>query len=134
MFARIALRSTLAAATRTPLASTTSLTAPRAFSTLMAGRPAAAVAPTTASRTTAGASSSLASLLAQSSSSSSSAWSQSPMFGLQQLRCMSKFGSEYQPSVIKRKRKWGFLTRIASKAGRKILARRMLKGRKYVSH
>ncbi|KAJ3353346.1 39S ribosomal protein L34, mitochondrial [Allomyces javanicus] len=45
-----------------------------------------------------------------------------------------KFGTEYQPSIIRRKRKWGFLARTNSKAGRKILHRRMLKGRKYLSH
>ncbi|KNE71387.1 ribosomal protein L34 [Allomyces macrogynus ATCC 38327] len=45
-----------------------------------------------------------------------------------------KFGTEYQPSIIRRKRKWGFLARANSKAGRKILHRRMLKGRKYLSH
>ncbi|ORZ35533.1 hypothetical protein BCR44DRAFT_40126 [Catenaria anguillulae PL171] len=49
-------------------------------------------------------------------------------------RFMSKFGSEYQPSIIRRKRKWGFLARNKSRLGRKILARRVLKGRKWLSH
>ncbi|KAI9179025.1 39S ribosomal protein L34, mitochondrial [Blastocladiella emersonii ATCC 22665] len=51
-----------------------------------------------------------------------------------QARFMGKFGTEYQPSIIRRKRKWGFLARIKSRLGRNIVARRILKGRKYVSH
>ncbi|KAL7753749.1 39S ribosomal protein L34, mitochondrial [Sorochytrium milnesiophthora] len=58
----------------------------------------------------------------------------SPFTGLMGQRFMGKFGSEYQPSTLRRKRKWGFLARISTKAGRKILWRRMLKGRKYLSH
>lgn len=43
-------------------------------------------------------------------------------------------GAEYQPSQRKRKRKHGFLARKRSLGGRKILIRRLAKGRKYLSH
>lgn len=39
----------------------------------------------------------------------------------------------FQPSLIRRKRKHGFLSRIATNNGRKTLNRRRQKGRKYVS-
>ncbi|KAF4621239.1 hypothetical protein D9613_000617 [Agrocybe pediades] len=43
-------------------------------------------------------------------------------------------GTEYQPSQRKRKRKHGFLARKRCVGGRKILSRRMAKGRKFLSH
>nr|GAT57706.1 predicted protein [Mycena chlorophos] len=60
-----------------------------------------------------------------------SVWSQSPI--LQQLR-FAKMGHEYQPSQRVRKRRHGFLARKRGAGGRKILARRRAKGRKYLSH
>ena len=44
------------------------------------------------------------------------------------------YGREFQPNHLKRKRKHGFLARQRSKSGRRILARRRLKGRKHLSH
>ena len=44
------------------------------------------------------------------------------------------YGQEYQPSTLRRKRRYGFLKRLRTIGGRKILQRRMMKGRKYLTH
>ncbi|TRM69640.1 ribosomal protein L34-domain-containing protein [Schizophyllum amplum] len=53
--------------------------------------------------------------------------------GLQQLRFRT-FGTEYQPSQRVRKRRHGFLSRLRTKNGRRILRLRLKKGRKSLSH
>ncbi len=42
-------------------------------------------------------------------------------------------GPTYRPSKIKRIRKFGFLARTASKSGRNVIKRRLLKGRAKLS-
>ena len=46
----------------------------------------------------------------------------------------TKYGMEYQPNNLQRKRKHGFLKRLSTAAGRKVLERRRLKGRRFLSH
>uniref|UniRef100_A0A2K5LXC2 Large ribosomal subunit protein bL34m n=2 Tax=Cercocebus atys TaxID=9531 RepID=A0A2K5LXC2_CERAT len=43
-------------------------------------------------------------------------------------------GNEYQPSNIKRKNKHGWVRRLSTPAGVQVILRRMLKGRKSLSH
>ncbi|KAJ1659530.1 hypothetical protein IWQ61_001406 [Dispira simplex] len=62
----------------------------------------------------------------------SSLWSNWLSVGFQaRFRC---FGNEYQPSNFVRKRRHGFLSRVRTKSGRRILSRRRLKGRRNMSH
>ncbi|XP_030608374.1 large ribosomal subunit protein bL34m [Archocentrus centrarchus] len=51
----------------------------------------------------------------------------------QQVRTRKR-GTEYQPKNIKRKRTHGWIKRISSQGGIEVILRRMLKGRKSLSH
>uniref|UniRef100_A0A4W5N3U2 Large ribosomal subunit protein bL34m n=1 Tax=Hucho hucho TaxID=62062 RepID=A0A4W5N3U2_9TELE len=51
----------------------------------------------------------------------------------QQVRT-GKRGTEYQPKNIKRKRTHGWIKRISTQGGIEVILRRMLKGRKSLSH
>ncbi|PJF19745.1 hypothetical protein PSACC_00398 [Paramicrosporidium saccamoebae] len=42
------------------------------------------------------------------------------------------YGQEYQPSSLRRRRKFGYLARLRTRGGRKVLHRRIMKGRKYL--
>ena len=46
----------------------------------------------------------------------------------------AKYGREYQPNNLQRKRKHGYLKRMRTAAGRKIIEARKAKGRKWLSH
>lgn len=43
-------------------------------------------------------------------------------------------GNEYQPSNVKRKHKHGWVRRLSTAAGVQVVLRRMLKGRKSLTH
>ncbi|CAJ1071843.1 39S ribosomal protein L34%2C mitochondrial [Xyrichtys novacula] len=51
----------------------------------------------------------------------------------QQIRTRKR-GTEYQPKNIKRKRTHGWIKRISSRSGIEVILRRMLKGRKSLTH
>ncbi|XP_008305192.1 large ribosomal subunit protein bL34m [Stegastes partitus] len=51
----------------------------------------------------------------------------------QQVRTRKR-GTEYQPKNIKRKRTHGWIKRLSSQGGIEVILRRMLKGRKSLSH
>mgnify|MGYP004554747275 CR=1 FL=1 len=58
--------------------------------------------------------------------------SASPAFAGVQIRCGPR--DTYNPSHIVRKRRHGFLSRLRSKKGRKLLMRRLTRGRTNLSH
>lgn len=49
------------------------------------------------------------------------------------LEVSKSIGETYQPSVKRRKRRHGFLSRIRTKEGRDIIQRRIRAGRKHIS-
>ncbi|XP_060088749.1 large ribosomal subunit protein bL34m [Heteronotia binoei] len=51
----------------------------------------------------------------------------------QQIRTKAR-GNEYQPSNLKRKHKHGWIKRIRTASGIEVILRRMLKGRKSLTH
>uniref|UniRef100_A0A8B9HX88 Large ribosomal subunit protein bL34m n=1 Tax=Astyanax mexicanus TaxID=7994 RepID=A0A8B9HX88_ASTMX len=59
--------------------------------------------------------------------------SQIPSWHCQQVRT-KKRGMEYQPNNIKRKRTHGWIKRISTQGGIEVILRRMLKGRRSLSH
>ncbi|NXF88342.1 RM34 protein, partial [Eubucco bourcierii] len=54
-------------------------------------------------------------------------------WNLQQVRSKAR-GNEYQPNNRKRKRTHGWIKRISTPAGIEVILRRMLKGRKSLTH
>jgi large subunit ribosomal protein L34 len=58
--------------------------------------------------------------------------SASAAFAGTQIRCGPR--DTYNPSHIVRKRRHGFLSRLRTKKGRKLLMRRLVKGRTNLSH
>ncbi|XP_065132355.1 large ribosomal subunit protein bL34m [Paramisgurnus dabryanus] len=58
---------------------------------------------------------------------------QQPLWHFQQVRT-GKRGTEYQPNNIKRKRTHGWIKRISTPSGIEVILRRMLKGRKSLTH
>uniref|UniRef100_A0A8C2AS20 Large ribosomal subunit protein bL34m n=2 Tax=Cyprinus carpio TaxID=7962 RepID=A0A8C2AS20_CYPCA len=58
---------------------------------------------------------------------------QQPLWHYQQVRTVKR-GTEYQPKNIKRKRTHGWIKRISSPGGIEVILRRMLKGRKSLTH
>ncbi|XP_021234042.1 39S ribosomal protein L34, mitochondrial [Numida meleagris] len=56
-----------------------------------------------------------------------------PTWSHQQIRTKAR-GNEYQPNNRKRKRTHGWIKRISTPAGIEVILRRMLKGRKSLTH